>query len=163
MDLDISDIDVKSMFENIQQANSNRFAENGVILKLNAGMDAARFRADAQRLRQVIGNLLSNSVNHAPEGSTVTLSARRDGGQIIIGVHDQGPGIPADVVNSVFDRFVAHGASGKRGGTGLGLSIVKGLVELHHGSVAIHSKTGEGTLVECRFPANPAAILNAAE
>ncbi len=163
MDLDISDIDVKSLFENIQQANASRFAEAGVILKLNAGMDAARFRADAQRLRQVIGNLLSNSINHAPEGSTVTLSARREGGQIIIGVHDQGPGIPPDVLNSVFDRFVAHGASGKRGGTGLGLSIVKGLVELHRGNVTIQSKSGEGTLVECHFPTDPMALQNAAE
>ena len=163
MDLDISEIDVPSLFENIQQANASRFAEAGVTLRLNAGMDASRFRADAQRLRQVIGNLLSNSVNHAPEGSTVTLSSRREGGQIIISVHDQGPGIPADVLNSVFDRFVAHGASGKRGGTGLGLSIVKGLVELHHGKVSIHSNPGEGTQVECRFPADPAAFQAAAE
>ena len=163
MDLDISDIDVPSLFESIQQANAGRFADAGVSLKLNAGMDASRFRADAQRLRQVIGNLLSNSVNHAPEGSTVTLSARREGGQIIIGVHDQGSGIPADVLDAVFDRFVAHGASGKRGGTGLGLSIVKGLVELHHGKVAIQSRPGEGTLVECQFPSDPTAFQHAAE
>lgn len=163
MDLDVTDIDLPALFDAVKESHAARFAEAGVTLKVNAGMDAARFRADAQRVRQVIGNLLSNAVNHAAEGAAVTLSSRRDGGQIVIAVHDEGPGIPAEVLDSVFDRFVAHGAAGRRGGTGLGLSLVKGLVELHHGTVAIQSKPGEGTRVECRFPADPASFQAAAE
>jgi signal transduction histidine kinase len=163
MDLDISEIDVPVVFEAILEANAGRFAESGVTLKVVNAMEATRFRADAQRLRQVIGNLLSNAANHAPEGSSVTLSARREGSSVVISVHDAGSGIPSDVLDKVFERFVAQGASGKRGGAGLGLSIVKGLVELHHGTVTIKSGAGKGTLVECRFPADPTAFQAAAE
>jgi signal transduction histidine kinase len=163
MDLDVSDIDVPALFDSVQQSHAARFADAGVNLKANADMDAGRFRADAQRLRQVIGNLLSNAADHAPEGSTVSLTAQREGSDIIISVHDTGPGIPAEVLQSVFDRFVAHGAGGRRGGAGLGLSIVKGLVELHHGSVSIRSQPGAGTRVDCRFPSDPTAFRAAAE
>ncbi|MGB8816443.1 MAG: ATP-binding protein [Rhizobiaceae bacterium] len=163
MDLDVSDIDVPALFDSVQQSYAARFADAGVNLKANADMDAGRFRADAQRLRQVIGNLLSNAADHAPEGSTVSLTAQREGSDIIISVHDAGPGIPAEVLQSVFDRFVAHGAGGRRGGAGLGLSIVKGLVELHHGLVTIRSQPGTGTRVDCRFPSDPTAFRAAAE
>ena len=86
-----------------------------------------------------------------------------EGSNVIVSVHDQGPGIAPDVLASVFDRFVAHGAGGRRGGAGLGLSIVKGLVELHRGSVVIQSAPGTGTRVDCRFPADPARFRTAAE
>jgi signal transduction histidine kinase len=163
MDLEVGDIDLAALFASVEQAYAGRFVEAGVELKTAIAVGIENFRADAQRLRQVIGNLLSNAVNHAPEGSTVTLSAKVDGSNVVVSVHDQGPGIAPDVLASVFDRFVAHGAGGKRGGAGLGLSIVKGLVELHRGSVVIQSAPGTGTNVDCRFPADPALYRTAAE
>jgi signal transduction histidine kinase len=163
MELDIGEVDLGSLFADVAQMTKDRFAEGHIKLKVSTSLEASAFKADVQRLRQIIGNLLSNAANHAPEGSTVTLSSRRDGSDILITVHDDGPGIPKDVLASVFERFVAHANGGRRGGTGLGLSIVKGLVELHRGTVAINSKPGEGTSVICRFPSDPTHFQVAAE
>ncbi len=163
MELDIGEVDLASLFADVAQLTRDRFTEGYIKLKVTTSLEATAFKADVQRLRQIIGNLLSNAANHAPEGSIVTLSAKRDVSDILITVHDDGPGIPKDVLASVFERFVAHANGGRRGGTGLGLSIVKGLVELHHGSVAITSKLGEGTSVVCRFPSDPTHFQVAAE
>lgn len=163
MDLEIAEIELGDLFASVEQSFAGRFAEAGIELKTQVSAGAANLRADGQRLRQVIGNLLSNAVNHAPEGSVVTLTAKTDGPDIVISIHDQGPGMAPEVVAAAFERFVAHSASGKRGGAGLGLSIVKGLVELHRGTVSIHSAPGSGTRVDCRFPADPARFQAAAE
>lgn len=163
MDLEVAEVDVAALFASVKQSFAGRFAEAGVELKTAVASGISDFRADAQRLRQVIGNLLSNAVNHAPEGSAVILSAQVEGSEVVISVQDEGPGIPREVLASVFDRFVAHGKGGRRGGAGLGLSIVKGLVELHKGSVSIHSTADTGTRVDCRFPADPARFREAAE
>jgi signal transduction histidine kinase/PAS domain-containing protein len=163
MGLDVAEIDLADLFASLETSFAGRFAESSVELKAAVDSTISGFRADAQRLRQVIGNLLSNAANHAPEGSTVTLSAKADGADVVISIHDEGPGIPADVIASVFDRFVARGSGGRRGGAGLGLSIVKGLVELHRGSVSIQSAPETGTTVECRFPADPSRFREAAE
>jgi signal transduction histidine kinase/PAS domain-containing protein len=163
MDLEITAIDIASLFTAVEKSFARRFKEAGVQLATQTYPGAGQFKADAQRLRQIIDNLLSNAVNHGPQGSVVTLSASRMDNDIIISIHDEGPGIAKDILDTVFDRFVAHPSGGRRGGTGLGLSIVKGLVELHHGTVDIASKPGIGTKVECRFPVDPARYLVAAE
>lgn len=163
MDLEVDEVDVEALFASVEQSFAGRFAEAGVELKTSVASGMTNFRADAQRIRQVIGNLISNAVNHAPEGSVVTLSAMVEGSDVVISIQDEGPGIPSDVLASVFDRFIAHGNGGRRGGAGLGLSIVKGLVELHKGTVAIQSSMDSGTKVICSFPADPAKFREAAE
>lgn len=163
MDLEVAELDVGALFMSLEKIFQPRFAESNVRLKSQVMPEARSFKADAQRIRQIIGNLLSNALNHAPEGSQVMLTALRQDNQIIIRVADEGAGIAQELISSVFERFVAHPSEGKRGGTGLGLSIVKGLVELHKGSVQISSTPGKGTQVECHFPLDPSRYLVAAE
>ena len=105
--------------------------------------------ADHQRLKQILIKLLANAANFAAEGTAIELKCWRDGEDFVFSVSDNGPGIPQDVLRTVFNRFESHG---RRGGAGLGLSIVESFVSLHHGTVTIDSREGEGTCVTCRIP-----------
>ncbi len=94
---------------------------------------------DADRLHQVVANLLANARTHTPPGTTVAVRPGRRAGRARIEVVDDGPGIPADLLPHVFERFARGDAGGpapSRGqGTGLGLSIVDAVVAAHGGSV----------------------------
>ncbi len=89
------------------------------------------------RLVQVLQNLLANAVSFSPPGGTVTLGARRDGSIVEITVADQGPGIPEDKLEAIFDRFYTERPAGEKFGThsGLGLSICKQIIDAHHGTI----------------------------
>ena len=91
-------------------------------------------------------------MNYAPDGSTITLACRAAGDGIEFSVHDDGPGMPPDVLDTVFRRFEPRSNGGRRRGAGLGLSIVKSFVELHGGSVRIETGKDQGTTVICLFP-----------
>jgi signal transduction histidine kinase len=103
---------------------------------------------DAVRLSQVLGNLLHNAGKFTPAGGHVKLHGRRDGGRLELRVIDNGVGIAPDVLPSVFELFAQADRSLERsqGGLGIGLSLVKGLVEMHGGSVRAHSEgLGQGS------------------
>jgi two-component system OmpR family sensor kinase len=106
-------------------------------------------------LHRLIRNLLENAVRHTPEKSTIELTARRDGDEALLEVLDDGPGIPADMQDQVFDRFVrgegpADTAGG--GGSGLGLAIVRAVAESHGGSVSAGPSTYGGARFSVRLP-----------
>jgi two-component system sensor histidine kinase BaeS len=107
-------------------------------------------RADPVRLRQVVGNLVSNAIRYTPPGGTVTVSAF----QSTITVRDTGIGISEDNLPRVFDRFWRADESRSRatGGSGLGLAITRKLVEAHGGTIGVESTPGRGTLFTVRLP-----------
>jgi len=106
---------------------------------------------DARRVRQVIGNLVSNALRHTPESGRVTVRVRRVGGTMELEVADTGGGMPAEAADRAFDRFWR---SGDTAGAGLGLAIVRDLVHAHGGEATLESAPGAGTVVRCRFPAS---------
>lgn len=110
--------------------------------------------ADADAVRQVLTNLLENSLRHTPAGGAIACFARRDGGGVAVAVQDDGAGITREHLPRIFERFYRADASRSReeGGTGLGLAIVKHLVEAHGGRVSADSELGRGTAVICWFP-----------
>lgn len=114
--------------------------------------------ADPVRLRQAVGNLVSNAVRHTPAGGEVTLGAygSEDGDAVLVDVADTGSGIPADDLVHVFDRFWRGEKSRNRrtGGSGLGLAIVRKLAEAHGGSATAVSTPGEGSVFTLRLPAD---------
>ncbi len=121
-------------------------------------------RGDEQRLRQVLANLLANARAHTPAGTRVGVSASREGGPgpdgwVVLEVADAGPGIPADVLPHVFERFVRADRARARasGGSGLGLAIVQGVVQAHGGSVEALSGPGR-TVFRVRLPADPLGV-----
>ncbi|MEU2731315.1 HAMP domain-containing sensor histidine kinase [Streptomyces griseoviridis] len=110
--------------------------------------------ADPVRMRQALGNLVTNAVRHTPAGGTVTLTARRDGDRIALTVADTGSGIDPDDLPHVFDRFwrAEKSRSRRTGGSGLGLSIVRHLLAAHDGTVHADSAPGEGARFTLSLP-----------
>jgi len=113
--------------------------------------------ADPVRLRQMLGNLVTNAVRHTPPGSRVTLRAYPDGPDGVIEVADTGPGIAPEDLPYVFDRFWRAEKSRNRatGGSGLGLAIVRKLAEAHGGTATVDSILGQGATFRLRLPREP--------
>jgi signal transduction histidine kinase len=103
--------------------------------------------ADADRLHQVMINLLSNAGKFSPHGGTITVGIRTDGDEVMMWVGDQGIGIAPEELPKVFDRFFRADNRDSRniGGTGLGLALVKEIVITHKGKVWVESTLGQGS------------------
>jgi two-component system, OmpR family, sensor kinase len=113
-------------------------------------------RGDEARLRQVVGNLVDNALTHTPRLTALHLAARPDNGGCVLEVCDEGPGLTAEQVEHVFDRFyrVDPGRSRQAGGTGLGLSIVHSIVGAHRGKVSVIAALDRGCCFRVMLPAD---------
>ncbi|WP_227497214.1 sensor histidine kinase [Planctomonas psychrotolerans] len=121
--------------------------------RLEVPLEPVSVPGDATRLHQVIANLLANARTHTPPGTRVTAALAMTDSQAVLSVEDNGPGIPADLHGTLFERFVRGDSSRSRntGSTGLGLAIVRAIVEAHGGEVAVRSHPGS-TRFEVRLP-----------
>lgn len=139
--LDLAPVEVASVIAAGIEATAPAAAAKRIALRTRIDPHTPPVMADAQRLQQVVWNLLSNSIKFSPEEGGVSVSARPNGASVEITVADNGQGIEASFLPHVFDRFRQHDSSitRRQGGLGLGLSIVKQLVELHGGRVRAES------------------------
>jgi two-component system CheB/CheR fusion protein len=131
------------------------FQERGVFLRCDIDATALWVEADASRLAQVLGNLLGNALKFTNSGDRVEVFVRAEQGAAVLRVRDSGIGIPPEVQARLFEPFSQGPQSleRSRGGLGLGLSTVKGIVELHDGTVSIASEgPGSGTELVVRLP-----------
>lgn len=113
---------------------------------------------DRRRLQQVLTNLVSNAIKFTPANGHITVRARQDEHWCEIAIEDDGPGIPPEIVSTLFQRYTrAPNLRGDAGGTGLGLLIVREIVEGHGGTVGVDSQPGQGSRFWFRVPAAPAA------
>lgn len=127
-------------------------ADQGIVLdRGEIDRDATVF-ADRDRVVQALGNLIGNALKFTPKGGGVTVSVRGDGDRVHIAVADTGPGIAADQVGRLFDRFWQGNRKDRRG-VGLGLSIVKGIADAHGGEVRVQTAEGAGTTFTLVLPA----------
>ena len=163
MELDIGEVRIEQTIASAAEVIADRLREHSIDLRIDSARAPASFSGDEHRVRQILSNLLSNAANYAPEGSVVTLSCVARGETVEFSVHDNGPGMPPEVMDTVFRRFESHTNGGRRRGAGLGLAIVKSFVELHGGAVSIESGADRGTTVTCRFPMVPSGVRIAAE
>jgi len=152
--LEKQSIDVNALIVETVQAIEPLAIDKGVQL-INRVVDLPPITVDPIRLRQVLFNLLSNSLRHTPTGGTITVSgSRRDQG-VCLTVQDTGEGLNTDQLASAFDRFYRGDKSRSResGGTGLGLAIVKAIVEAHAGRVEAQSEgAGKGSTFSLNLP-----------
>jgi len=127
-------------------------ADGDVAMTVEA--EAVTVRGDPDRLRDVIGNLVSNAIRYNRPGGTVTVRLAPDEDAAVLTVTDTGVGIPADALPHVFERFfrVDRARSREVGGNGLGLAITKWIVEAHGGTIAMASEAGTGTTATVRLP-----------
>jgi signal transduction histidine kinase len=156
MTLNLGPVDIRRTMDAAAEGVQDRLEQSGISLAIRVAPDIGSFIADERRVRQALFNLLANAIGFSPPGGTVTLSAQRLQDSVVFSVTDQGPGIPADVKDKVFDWFETHSLGSRHRGTGLGLSLVRSFVELHGGEVSIDSAVGRGTTVTCIFPAGTA-------
>ena len=128
-----------------------------LVAQVEPGLPKVNVEAD--RIRQILVNLLTNAHEYSPEGASIGVNARRLGAEVEITVSDNGPGIPEEQLEHIFERFTRGdaGLTQRVGGTGLGLAISKSLVELHGGTIAARSTVGEGSTFSVRLPALDAA------
>jgi signal transduction histidine kinase len=166
--LDLSRIDAGAITLELQAFDAAKFldavVQEAAINAAAAGwdvrfaVDAPEFvaAADPERLHQVIANLLDNAARHSPAGGLITAQARRDAGDLVIEVADEGPGIPGPERERVFERFT-RGSNGSTrtdgGGTGLGLAIAHWIVQMHGGSIAVLDAPGCRIRVRIPSPA----------
>ncbi len=162
--LDLATIDAGAMKLNLGLVDIRRTmsaAAEGIRDRLIKGQHHARYPLTL-RHRQLPGRRAprpAGAVQSArqrgrlsPPGATITMSAERRPDAVVFAVTDNGPGIPPEVQNRVFDWFESHSQGSSHRGAGLGLSIVRSFVELHGGTVTLDSAVGQGTKVECSFP-----------
>jgi two-component system, OmpR family, sensor kinase len=128
-----------------------------IALEIPDGTGPVHVWADESRLRQVVGNLMTNALTHTPAGTPVRLVLRRDRDQAVIEVEDQGPGLSEEQVQRIFERFYRADTARTRraagsSGSGLGLAIVAALVKAHSGTVEVESVPGKGATFRVRLP-----------
>ncbi len=140
---------IKCAVESLESLAANA----GIILRAETAPVA--ISADRDRIHQTLTNLISNAVKFSPAGSVVEVSCAQHGGEVVFSVTDEGRGIPADKLDSIFERFQQVDASDSRekGGTGLGLAICRTIVENHDGRIWVESKPGEGSTFSFALPA----------
>jgi signal transduction histidine kinase len=125
----------------------------GVALRCTMDENLPIVSLDLVQIERVISNLLDNAIKYTPAGGNVALSVKDATDGIMLAVSDDGPGIAAEQLPTLFERFHRLPTSGSIAGSGLGLFIVKAIVEAHGGSVEIRSVVGEGTTVTVHLPA----------
>lgn len=123
-------------------------ADNRLVAQIEPDCYA---RADENELYEAISNIVDNALKYAPQ-SAIDLRVRRNERRIEIAVRDGGPGMDKADLTRAFDRFFRGGARTDIGGSGVGLSIAKAIIERYHGSMALESEPGEGTVVTISLP-----------
>ena len=151
--LDLEVVSVPDLVAEAVSSASASAAEHGITIDVAIAAGPA-LRADPLRLQQVLGNLLSNAVKYTGPGGKVRVKGAYDGQRWQIAVADNGMGIPADELGSLFDRFVRASNARTAGlpGTGLGLAVVKAITELHGGTVEVRSVMEHGTVFTIYLP-----------
>jgi signal transduction histidine kinase len=144
--------DVASLARDVVSAFGNEASTRGVALTADAPADVASIEIDPVRIREVIGNLVSNALRHTPAGGSVTVRARDADAGVELQVHDTGSGMTPEDLARAFDRF--YKSPGSRG-SGLGLTIARNLVVAHGGSIRAASEPGGGTTVTVALPSQP--------
>jgi two-component system sensor histidine kinase MtrB len=145
---------VEPLLQRVGRQMRPHFDERGQRFTVSAEKDLPEIEADADRIAQVLANLLTNANKYAQKGAQVQLAATRVGDEIEFAVADDGPGLGEEELDHVFDRFWRAQADETQevGGTGLGLAIAKSLVELHGGAISANSTQGEGATFRFVLP-----------
>ena len=154
--LDRAPCDIVQLYDGVIADLAPAIADRGQTVDADVPPDLGPVLADPAKLHDVIRNLLENAVNYSPAGARIRLSAERREAATVLTVTDSGPGIPAEDLTRVFERFYrVDKARSRPGGTGLGLAIVRHLVELHGGSVSATNSPSGGAVFTIELPRHP--------
>jgi signal transduction histidine kinase len=142
-----------ALLERIAKSYVHLVIQKKVALETQGEPGLPEIRLDPDRMAQVFGNLITNSLRYTPEGGKIILSTSRKGNMLAFRVQDNGKGISSEALPHIFDRFYrADPARAQGSESGLGLAIAKSIVEAHGGSISAESEAGIGTQVNLIFP-----------
>jgi two-component system sensor histidine kinase BaeS len=152
--LNWQDISPKELLERTAAARKQSALSNQIQLEISAGENLPRVHVDADRMIQVLVNLLDNALRYTPAGGKIKLAAQETGDRVEIIVKDTGPGIPQEDLDHLFERFYRADKSRQReeGGSGLGLAIAKSLLESQGGQISVKSEIGAGATFTINLP-----------
>ena len=149
MELRLSDFNLAESMKQWIKLFSVSAQKKHIAISMDAP-DTIMLRADQDKIERICYNLLSNALKYTSEGGEITLTAKEEGGRVMISVADNGCGISSDELPYIFDRFYQAKNAGR--GTGIGLAIVKAFTELHHGEVSATSIEGKGSTFTIYIP-----------
>jgi signal transduction histidine kinase len=152
LQLDLATVNVSDLLAGLEKFAAERARNRDLRFAIDCPPDIGTVIGDERRLRQAVYNVVSNALKFTPPGGQIVVSARREEDSMAITVTDTGIGIDPHDQGIVFERFARVSSQGRQTGAGLGLALVKRLIELHHGTVELHSTPGEGTQVTCHVP-----------
>ncbi len=144
--------DTATIVERAVQIFTAPAAERSIALYEDVPPDVPQLNVDAGRILQVLANLIANAIKFTQPGGRVTVSARRSDGGVTMSVVDTGPGIPAEDLPHIFERYWHARRKARTRGSGLGLAIVKGIIDAHGGHVAVSSVLGQGSTFSFTLP-----------
>ena len=145
-----SDVDLAELLRDVVAAAE--LAQDEVELTTEVSGSLPHVRGDRERLRQVIQNLVDNAVKYSSSGGRVRVSATADDGGVFIDVADQGPGIPLEDQQLIFEKFGRSRGGAAKPGTGLGLFIARSIAEAHGGKLGVRSAPGQGATFTLELP-----------
>jgi signal transduction histidine kinase len=152
MELQVNSFALAEILESSVTLMRERTTRQGIQLGLEVDPSAGAIDADERKIKQVLFNLLSNAVKFTSRGGHVDVSARGDGGEVVVSVHDDGVGIDAADQARIFEEFEQAGTSQMHEGTGLGLALSRRFVELHGGRLWVESEPGKGSTFTFTLP-----------
>ena len=145
--------DLGALLSRIVEGMRGDFVSRSIALEVGVPPGPVVVRGDAVRLEQVIANLLANALRHTSRGGTVMVRARVVGGEVECVVEDTGEGIPAGILERIFEPFATGGAGRSSGGLGIGLAVARGIIDLHGGAITASSAgVGQGSTFTFRIP-----------
>lgn len=152
--LERQNFDLVELLRDLIDSSQAPAQEKRITLCYDAGSMPIFVYADKQKVARILQNLISNAVKYTPEQGHVDVRAAMNGKYVKIDVSDDGYGIPAEALSTIFNRYSRVDKHKNMAvGTGLGLAIVKSLVEAHEGDIAVESKEGEGSTFTVKLPA----------
>ncbi|MCA8900926.1 MAG: PAS-domain containing protein, partial [Hyphomonas sp.] len=149
MDLDLEEVDLRKVIEESIEMVVTKAEDTEIAVRADITGKLGMIRADERRIRQILFNLVSNSLRFTDPGGEIVVAAQRMGDMVTFSVRDNGRGLDAEKRATSFDSFV----SGDQRGAGLGLALVKHFVDLHGGTVGMKPVEGGGLEVTCWLPA----------
>jgi signal transduction histidine kinase len=146
LQLDLASVNLIQLLQEIARTMQSVVQRNAQNLNLELPRSLPKIWADADRLRQVILNLINNALKFTPTGGTISLRAKKDNANTVVEVQDTGPGISQEDQRWLFEPYYRSERNGKStSGLGLGLSLSKNLIELHGGQIWVESREGVGS------------------
>lgn len=151
--LTLQPIHPHELLSDVARAYQQQAERKNITLRVDAVPDTPKIIIDPHRMVQVLENLMSNALRYTPKGGEIVIGASSENSTVRIFVKDNGPGIEAEDLPHIFDRFYRTDESRQHNGeTGLGLAIAKSLVDAQGGSISVESATGRGTTFYITFP-----------